>query len=84
MYGLPQAGRVASDALLPCLALAGYKPTGCTPSLFKHSTNSIKFCLVVDDFLVGSCDPTDTEYLKTTLREHYTITEDAAAKDSVE
>jgi Reverse transcriptase (RNA-dependent DNA polymerase) len=79
MYGLPQAGHMASDALLPCLALAGYKPTGCTPGLFKHSTNSIKFCLVVDDFLVGSCNPTHTEHLKSTLHEHYTITEDAAA-----
>jgi hypothetical protein len=69
MYGLPQAGRVASDALLPRLALAGYKPTGRTPGLFKHSTNSIKFCLVVDDFLVGSCDPTHTDHLKATLRE---------------
>jgi hypothetical protein len=79
MYGLPQAGRVASDALIPRLALAGYKPTGRTPGLFKHITNSIKFCLVVDDFLVGSCNPTHTEHLKATLQEHYTITEDAAA-----
>jgi Reverse transcriptase (RNA-dependent DNA polymerase) len=79
MYGLPQAGRVASDALLPRLALAGYKPTRRTPGLFKHSTNSIKFWLVVDDFLVGSCNPTHTEHLKATLPEHYTITKNAAA-----
>jgi hypothetical protein len=48
-------------------------------TLQVQKTSSIKFCLVEDDFLVESCDPTHTEHLKATLREHYTITEDAAA-----
>jgi hypothetical protein len=41
MYGLPQAGKVASDALLPRLKQAGYVETGRIPGLFKHKTNSI-------------------------------------------
>jgi hypothetical protein len=61
MYGLPQAGKVvASDFLLPRLAKAGYIEAGRTPGLFKHKTNStIKFALVVDDFLVKSCCQAD-------------------------
>ena len=50
MYGLPQAGRVASDVLVPRLEQAGYKQAKRTPGLFKHTTNSITFCLTVDDF----------------------------------
>jgi hypothetical protein len=52
MYGLPQAGKVASDCLLPNLAAAGYTESGVTPGLFKHATSSIIFALVVDDVLV--------------------------------
>jgi hypothetical protein len=57
MYGLPQAGKAASDFLLPRLAKAGYIEAGRNPGLFKHKTNSIKFALVVDDFLVKSLLP---------------------------
>jgi hypothetical protein len=72
MYGLPQAGKVASDFLLPRLAKAGYIEAGRTPSgLFKHKTNSIKFALVVDDFLVKSCQA-DLDQHQATLREHIT------------
>jgi hypothetical protein len=52
MYGLPQAGKVASDALLLRLQAAEYVLTGRIPGLFKHTTNTIYFVLVVDDFLV--------------------------------
>jgi hypothetical protein len=52
MYGLPQAGKVASDALLPHLRQAGYTKTGRIPGLFKHKSNMVYFALVVDDFLV--------------------------------
>ena len=50
MYGLPQAGRVANDALLPRLSAAGYIQAEHTPGLFKHTTNTVTFCLTVDDF----------------------------------
>jgi hypothetical protein len=79
MYGLPQAGKVASDALLPRLKAAGYIETGRTPGLFKHTINSIKFALVVDDFLIKSRCPTDLAHLHTTLRANYEITVDEKA-----
>ena len=53
IYGPPQAGRVANNVLIPQLAKEGYEPTGRTPGLFKHDTNSIYFLLIVDDFFVS-------------------------------
>ena len=81
MYGLPQAGRVANDALQPRLKAAGYEPTGNTPGLFKHNTNSIIFCLTVDDFGIKYTDRKDAEHLRDTLKQHYTITEDWAGSN---
>ena len=81
MYGLPQAGRVASDALIPRLAAAGYTPTGKTPGLFRHKDNSITFCLVVDDFGVKYTDKEDALHLIATLKKDYTITEDWEGKN---
>jgi hypothetical protein len=63
MYGLPQAGRIANDELLPRLAAGGYKEAGTTPGLFKHETNSIIFCLIVDDFGVKYIKKQDAEHL---------------------
>jgi hypothetical protein len=63
MYGLPQAGKVASDFLIPRLKEAGYIETGHTPGLFKHQTNSVIFALVVDDFFVQYTDLEDFHHL---------------------
>ncbi|MGL5936068.1 MAG: reverse transcriptase domain-containing protein, partial [Cetobacterium sp.] len=79
MYGLPQAGKVASDVLIPRLQANGYFETGNTPGLFKHKTNSIVFALVVDDFLVKYCDIDDLNHLVDTLKLHYPITTDMEA-----
>jgi Reverse transcriptase (RNA-dependent DNA polymerase) len=79
MYGLPQAGKVASDALLPRLKQAGYVETGRIPGLFKHKTNSIIFALVVDDFLVQYSDTAHFAHLSVTLQKNYTITTDMEA-----
>jgi Reverse transcriptase (RNA-dependent DNA polymerase) len=79
MYGLPQAGKVASDALLPRLKAAGYTPTGRIPGLFKHATKTVYFALVVDDFLVQYTQREDFEHLANTLRTHYGITTDMSA-----
>jgi hypothetical protein len=73
MYGLPQAGKVASDTLLPRLLATCYKETGRIPGLFKHRTNSIVFALVVDDFLVQYTDPKHFTHLANTLKQHYAI-----------
>ena len=76
MYGLPQAGRVASNVLIPRLEEAGYRPTGRTPGLFKHDTNSVFFLLIVDDFFVSHENQQHFQHLQDTLRKHYQITVD--------
>ncbi|WP_281640541.1 Ty1/Copia family ribonuclease HI [Aurantimicrobium minutum] len=81
MYGLPQASRVAYDALAPRLKDAGYTPAKTTPGLFKHASNSIIFCLTVDDFGVLYVDRTDAEHLRDTLKQHYVVTEDWTGKN---
>jgi hypothetical protein len=79
MYGLPQAGKVASDFLIPRLKEAGYVEAATTPGLFKHKTNSIIFALVVDDFFVQYSSLEDFNHLADTLRKDYEITTDMTA-----
>ena len=74
MYSLPQAGKVASDHLIPRLLEAGYKETGRTPGLYSHHTNEIIFALIVDNFLIQHATEESLNHLITTLQEHYTIT----------
>ena len=76
MYGLPQAGRVANDHLLPRLQEAGYTATGQTPGLFSQKDNDIVFALVVDDFLIHHTSDQALTHLIDTLQQHYTITVD--------
>ena len=76
MYGLPQASRVAYDALAPRLKTEGYLPAKTTPGLFKHKENSVVFCLTVDDFGVLYVDKPDAEHLRDTLKKDYVVTED--------
>jgi hypothetical protein len=79
MYGLPQAGKVASNYLIPRLKAAGYEETGRVPGLFKHTSNSIIFALVVNDFLIQYSKLEDLEHLFSTLRQNYEITVDMTA-----
>jgi hypothetical protein len=76
MYGLPQAGRLANDALLPHLAAHGYTPAAHTPGLFTHVSRPISFSLVVDDFGVKYVGREHAEHLRDVLRSKYTITTD--------
>ena len=70
MYGLPQAGRLASDQLIELLAPAGYEPCPITPGLWKHKTRNLHFSLVVDDFGVKYVDKADVEHLLQTLEDN--------------
>ena len=76
MYGLPQAGRVSYDALLPHLIAGGYIPSQHTPGLFRHKTKPITFCLIVDDFGVKYEHQSDVEDLIRHLQQRYKITAD--------
>ena len=50
MYGLPQAGIISNRLLTKRLENHGYRPCELTPSLWKHETNPVTFCLTFDDF----------------------------------
>ena len=50
MYFLPQAGRIANDALVKHLAPYGYHPTKNTPGLWTNDISPINFTLVIYNF----------------------------------
>ena len=50
LYGIPQAGCIAHEALLKYLDPYGYHPSSKNPGLWKHISRPIKYTLVVDDF----------------------------------
>ena len=76
MYGLPQAGRIANDALVPHLASHGYFQCPHTPGLFKHESRPIAFSLIMDDFGVKYVGKKHANHLISTLASKYTITKD--------
>ena len=76
MYGLPQAGRIANDELVPYLASHGYKQSKRIAGLFRHHTRPISFCLIVDDFGIKYVGKEHAQHLESILRAKYTITTD--------
>ena len=67
MYGLKQAAILAYEQLVHHLAPFGYFPIPNSTGLWKHKTNSITFCLCVDDFGIKYSDKKDLLHLKSTL-----------------
>ena len=51
-----------------------------TPCLFRHTSNSVAFTLVVDDFGIKYTHDADADHLMAALRELYIMTEDRGAK----
>ena len=51
MYGLHQAGRIANAQLQDVLALFGFHPVQIIPGFWRHNSQPVSFCLVVDNFL---------------------------------
>jgi hypothetical protein len=80
MYGLPQAGRIANDKLVPHLANNGYRQCPHTPGLFRHDTRPILFSLVVDDFGVQYVGREHAEHLATVIASKYKMTTDWTGK----
>jgi hypothetical protein len=76
MYGLPQAGILASNQLKTDLATHDYAPCTHTPGLCTHSTRDITFSLVVDDFCIKYTSRDNAMHLLTALKQMYTITMD--------
>jgi len=76
MYGLPQAGCIANDQLIPILATAGYHQAEHTPGLFMHEWRPVTFSLVVDDFGIKYVRKEHADHLIKTLEAKYTILQD--------
>jgi hypothetical protein len=79
-YGLPQSGKLANDLLRKRLNSAGYHEATTTPGLWRHKWRPIQFCLLVDDFGIKYMGEKHALHLKSTLQEHYSITEDWEGK----
>ena len=76
IYGLKEAGKLSQDQLISHLAKHGYQQATNTPCLFYHTSNGIKFTLVVDDFLVKYNEQAHANHLIKALEEIYTVTTD--------
>jgi hypothetical protein len=69
-------GKIASDELVSHLAKYGYMPCKHTPWLWKHESQSLPFCLVVDDFGIQYVDKANAEHLTQVLKDWYTVMKD--------
>ena len=68
------------DLLRKRLNSAGYHEATTTPGLWRHKWRPIQFCLLVDDFGIEYVGEKHALHLKSTLQEHYDITEDWEGK----
>ena len=75
IYGLPEAGRLAKQKLIPHLASHGYRECRNTPMLFRHDTRKTSFVLVVDDLGIKyqKSKPEDLTHLLDCLKEIYSM-----------
>ena len=76
MYGIPQEGRIAHDALVKHLDTYGYHPSIRTPGLLRQNSQPINFSLVVDNFGVKCSGKDHALHLKAKLKTKYKVTTD--------
>ena len=76
MYGLPQARKIAHDALIQHLCPFGYHPTSNIPGLWVHDTKPLSFVLTVDDFGIKYRNISDAKHLLTSLGKKYEFSTD--------
>jgi hypothetical protein len=79
IYGLRQAGLLASQLLQTRLAPFGYYPVRHTPGLWMHKRRPISFSLVVDDFAVKYVGKQHADHLRKAMSKTYELTTDWAA-----
>jgi hypothetical protein len=76
MYGIPQAGRITNNELVPHLAAHGYIQAEHTPGLFTLESRPISFTLVIDDFGVKYVGKEHAEHLRDMIASNYKMTTD--------
>ncbi len=80
MYGLPQSGIIAQQLLEECLGKVGYAQSKIILGLWKHQTQAITFCLVVDNFAIKYTRKEDVDHLLNALKKDDEVTEDWTGK----
>ncbi len=73
VWGLPQAGILASKLLRKQLAPHGYFKCKQTPGLWKHSTRPILFSLAVNNFCAKYVNKDDDNHLIQCLKKKYEL-----------
>ena len=76
MNGIPQAVRIAHDALLKNIEPYRYHPSSKNPILWKHNSRPINFPLVVDCFGIKYSGKDHALHLKAALETKYKVTTD--------
>jgi hypothetical protein len=76
VWGLAQAGILATKCLRRKLAPFGYLECENTPGLWRRETRPISFTLVVDDFGVKYVNKEDVDHLIASIKPTYSLTED--------
>ena len=71
IYGLPQSGRIAHDALIKNLEPHGYRPLSKTPGLWSYYSRPINFTLLVNYFGVKYSVKEHTLHLKSAQQDKY-------------
>jgi hypothetical protein len=79
-YGLPQSGIIAQQLLKEHLGKVGYTQSKIIPGLWKHQSQAITFCLVIDNFAIKYTKKEDFDHLLNALKKDYEVTEDRRGK----
>ena len=80
IYGLTQAGILASQQQVRRLETKGYSPCKHTPGLCRHKWIPIIFSLVVDDFGVKYIGKQHADHLIITIQDNYQVSTDREGK----
>jgi len=83
MYGIPQAGSLGQNQLEQRLNKEGYFQSQTVPGFWEHTTKSIQFVWVVDDFGIKYINKDDLDHLTRTLEKYYDVAVDLDGKEFV-
>jgi hypothetical protein len=76
MYGVPQAGILASKLLQDCLAKFDNYEAATTLGLWRHKWRPVMFALIVDNFTIQYVGDAHLDHLCQALKKHYKVSEE--------